>query len=991
MIFKPHTRRCRLSAGFVLKLAASRIGICALQLSTVLALSTTASAADHVEAYRGEPFGIGRVTIDLAPGASSAPTVDDRIVLDEAHGRVLYPVMKNGSARRLLRDFLGIETPGRATFLFMFRGDEPLDLVAYTPTPQHLTAQPADNAQKFNDLLGEWWNATSDHYAQVFRQAAYPVVVDNYLTATWARRLNREMPEPKRYLFQRFGIGAPWISQLMANEAYQTQVERDLLTEPVRANDRELVSLPIPPSSLPTPPSALPAPLPSTVEPLAAHVPEECFYLRFGNFTNYLWFRDFMRHWQGDLGNMLVVESVDRNISERLQQQIAVGETKIARVMGPTVVKDVAFIGLDAYLRDGAAMGILFQANNSGLLKNNLNGQRQDAKSKHSDAVEENIQIAGHDVSYIHTPDGRLRSYYAVDGDFHFVASSRVLIERFLQAGAGDRSLAASADFQDCRDAIPLTRDDTIFLFASAPFLQNLASPHYRVELDRRLRSVGEMRAIQLASLAAAAEAQPAKSIEDLIAAELLPAGFGERHDGSKLVFSPSGPGQGEGAVVATSAYRDSLRGDAGWMTPIPDMPVDKITTAEARHLAKFEQDLHSTVGSFAPVCAAVKRTDSTAHKGWDHIAADVRVARYSQTPVAKWPAMLGEAQTNRVAPIEGDAVSLEIVLGALGDPVHLFGGIRDFNSPLVVRQGEVQTAGSITDSIRAYIGGWPKPHLIDRFVGSPKGPLDADGIARTGGLFDLWFRRADDFFLFSFKRDVLLEVGRQLAVIPAERPAQIRLHIDDLTNKQIATTVNGFGYSRARDTSASASRFMNSLSTQLHVAPEDARALGENLVGGKFACPLGGKYVLVDPSTPFNRDAQRSAPTTDTLPPPADGAVASATVDSPGVHKLWVSTAPPAENRFLLTVIPADYQMPLMTWFRGLTADVARMNDELWLNAQLDMVHIEVGPPEDPAGKGGGLGLPNLGNLFGGFGAKKDEAVKPASATEQTTQEPKK
>ena len=235
--------------------------------------------------------------------------------------------------------------------------------------------------------------------------------------------------------------------------------------------------------------------------------------------------------------------------------------------------------------------------------------------------------------------------------------------------------------------------------------------------------------------------------------------------------------------------------------------------------------------------------------------------------PVAKWPAMLGEAQANRVAPIAGDAVSLEIVLGALGDPVHLFGGIRDFNTPLIVRQGQVQTSTSLTDAIRAYVGGWPRPHLIDRYLGRPSGPLDADGIARTGGLFDLWFRRADDFFLFSFKRDVLLEVGRQLAIVDAERPAQIRLHIDDLSNKQIATAVNGYGYMRARDTSASASRFMNSLTTQLHVPAENARALGETLVGGKFTCPLGGKYVLADPNAP--------------TPPAAfpDGAVASGTV----------------------------------------------------------------------------------------------------------------
>lgn len=932
----------------------------ACQLCIAIGWGTYCNAAPHVEAYRGATLGIGRVTIDLPPDGSSAPAADDRFALTETNDRVLYPVMKNRATGRLLRDLIGIELPGRVTYLFMFRGDEPLQLVTYTPNAQTITVTPKDDSRKFDALVGEWWNATSDHYAQIFRQSAYPIVVENYLTATWARRLNREMPEPKRYLFQRFGIGAPWMSQLMANEAYQTRVERDLLTENARPNDADLVDLPPSPFRLPASASTLPAAtLPQPSEQLAAHVPQECFYMRFGNFTNYLWYRDFMRHWQGDIGNMVVVESVDRNISERFQQQIAVGESKLARVMGPQVVNDVAFIGFDAYLRDGAAMGILFQANNSALLGNNLADQRQKSKAKHTDAVEETLKIAGHDVSYIHTPDGRLRSFYAVDGNFHLVTTCRALVERFYEAGAGDRSLAATEDFQQCRTEMPLTRDDTIFLYAPAAFFQNLASPQYRVELDRRLRSIGEMRAIQLARLAAAAEGQPANSIDDLIADQLLPPGFTQRFDGSNLDLI-SGSNQNEPAF-----YRDTLRGDAGFMTPIPDLPVDRITRAESRRLTQFQQDLQNSVASFAPICAAMKRTDSPTHKGWDVITADLRVARYSQMPVAKWPKMLGQAQTNHLAPIAGDAISLEIVLDALGQPTHLFGGIRDFNSPLVVRQGEVRTAGPITDAIRAYVGAWPKPHLLDRFLGQPSGPLDSDGIARTGGLFDLWFRRADDFFLFSFKRDVLLEVGRQLAIIPAEHPAQIRLHIDDLTNKQIATTVNGLGYTRARDTSASATRFMNSLTTQLHVVPEDARTLGESLANGHFICPLGGKFTLVDPQNPTH------------------GEVASATGSSTPTHKLWISTAPPAENRFLLTVIPTDYEMPLMTWFRGLTADVAQVNDELWLNAKLDVVHIDVAPPEDPDAAGS-FQLPNLGNLFTGFGAKKDEAVKPASHTEE-------
>ena len=75
---------------------------------------------------------------------------------------------------------------------------------------------------------------------------------------------------------------------------------------------------------------------------------------------------------------------------------------------------------------------------------------------------------------------------------------------------------------------------------------------------------------------------------------------------------------------------------------------------------------------------------------------------------------------------------------------------------------------------------------------------------------------------------------------------------------------------------------------------------------------------------------------------------------------------------------------MPLMNWFRGLTAEAGRANDELSLHATLQMVHIEVGPPEDPEAGGGGLNLPSLGNIFG-FGGKKDDNVKPASATEPT------
>jgi hypothetical protein len=937
--------------------------------------AASARAAIRVEAYLGEPFGVGRVTVDLPPGTSASPWSDDRFTITESNHRVLYPVIENTPVRRILRNFLRIETPWRATFYFMFRGDEPLELVLHAPDAQRFTVRPERDDDEHNELLDDWWDATEGRYQQVYRLAEYPVVVENYLTAIWARRLDREMPEPRMYLLRMYEWGDSWLSKLMANEAYQNNIERDLLLGAFSRN--EVASIALPEYSRDGRPASagleaaeeLPAPspaLPASVEPIAGHVPQECFYLRFGNFPNYLWFRDFLQHWQGDLANMIVLQGVNYDNSARFQQQIAVGETEIARVMGPRVIRDVAIIGFDPYLRDGPAMGLLFQANISALLTNNLNEQRHEAMKEHAGATEQTVQIAGHDVSYISSPNGQLRSYYAVEGNFHLVTTSPRLIERFFEAGNGERSLGAAADFQAARAAMPLERDDTMFLFASTAFFENITGPHYRVELDRRLRSIGEMRAVRLARLAGKVEGHDDLSVASLIDAELLPPRFGRRTDGSRILES-----DGE--------LRDSVRGARGAMVPIADVPVGKITPTEAARYSEFRRDIESQVGRFVPLSLALKRTPSPENAEWDRITAELRLDQYSQSRLASLARMLGPAAAVRVASIAGDVASIELVVDALGQPVHLFGGLRDFRTPLVVRQGEVQADARPAEYVRAYVGGFPRPHLLDRFLGGPTGPFDDQGIARNNRLFDLWLRRGDDFFLFSFKRDVLIEVGQQLAMVEAERPAQIRLQIDDLSDKELATAVSGVGYMRARATSASGPRFMNSLTTQLHVQPKEARAIAEGLVGGTFKCPLGGEYILTNP------DAPPPPPEgAEELLPIPDGPAATATVDSEQSatsRKLWSSTAVPVENRFLLTEVPADYQVPMLNWFRGINADLSPGPDELRVHAELDMVHLDVAP--EPTDTGEGFKLPNLGNLFGGWSKTKDDEVKPASVDE--------
>jgi len=100
--------------------------------------------------------------------------------------------------------------------------------------------------------------------------------------------------------------------------------------------------------------------------------------------------------------------------------------------------------------------------------------------------------------------------------------------------------------------------------------------------------------------------------------------------------------------------------------------------------------------------------------------------------------------------------------------------------------------------------------------------------------------------------------------------------------------------------------------------------------------------------------------------------------------RRLWASTATPPANRFLLSEIPADYQMPLMDWFRGLDLEVARLDgeDAFTLHAELDMVHQDVAPPAENGN--GGFNLSGLGSLLNGLSASPDDAKPPAAADDE-------
>ena len=871
----------------------------------ISALAMQSAVAQRWEAYTGEPFGVGSVTLRVDRDRPSMPLGDERFMVAEAGGRVLYPVLQQAPVRRLFRQLLEIDTPANVTIYFLFQGDGPFELQAFAPSEQLVTVTPQRNPQAYQRLLDQWWNEYSGRWKRLQQNPEFPPVVENYLAATLARRLGKEMPEAPGGLLLGRAKKATAAEELFAGEAFLLRLDRQLLRSPSESD-----SLPPAPEPLPSPMAWSPPSFPAEglddvpVEAIAAHVPEECFYLRFGTFKNYLWFRDLKKKWQGDLQNMIQRRGIDSQAPKRIEQQLSLRESALAKILGPQVIDDVAIIGLDTNLNQGPAIGILFQAKNNFLLAQDLNSKRREALDKFSDATETTVTIAEHEVSLIATPDGKVRSYYAVDGDYHLVATSRSLVERFYRAGGGERSLAISDGLRYARLKLPLERNDAMFAYASSAFFQQLCSPAVRIECLRRMESARELKLLELARMAAVAEgvvdSEKAKQTgrDELIRAGLLPEGFGLRADDSRLVEDA------EGGV-------DSLRGRLGYFLPVADSPeVTEATAEEVAAYRQFSARFRDEIGSLPPLAAGLQRES---HDGVETMIADVHLLYTTGMKLSRWTKHLGQPSDEQVAAVEGDVASFEAVLdvpvpliGGEKQAHHLFGALRDFRSPLVVQRGAVVPGAPPAELIRGYLGAWPIPGVLELLGGSAL--VDQPEPQPLGD--EAWQAGRDEFLLLSFKQDVIEQVLPQLAIVPAVRPAQVRFAVSDLTGTQLSETVSALGYKRARETCVAASRLMNTLAGQLHVPRSECRDVAERLVDGRFVCPLGGEYQLYQPP--------RGLP-------------------------VWVSTALPESNRFLLTAVPDDFELPILTWFRGLRGDMEVAGRETCFHVEVDMAPIAI------------------------------------------------
>jgi hypothetical protein len=889
-----------------------------LILATAAALAASAHGQIWSEAYAGSPFGVGRIMVPLA-GEEGVTTDLRQWTLEEEDGRTFYPAITAGTVQRLVTEVLskvGLESgdpPAMGAVYFLFQGEAPLHLRLYTPRRHDVTVRPAAYRPLLHRLaLTSWWREFNAQARRQEREGDYPPLIETYLTTMLAQRLGLEMPLLSRIKDEderpREPLGT--LELLMGTEKVRMATMKDaMLRSPAL---READALPLPADIAWSPLEVPAAPDDVSIESLAQRVPEECFYLRFGQFANLLWLDDLTEDYGGNLMRMLTLRGFETGQSERMRRQLVLPESLIAEVLGRAVVSDVALIGRDLYLGDGAAVGVILQTRVDVLQRELMKVREATAKSTPGATIEK-VTIAGHEVSFVCTPDNRIRSYYAVDGNYNLITTSRSIVERFFATAEGDRSLAGSAEFRHARTLFPTSREDTVFVYFSSAFLRGLVSPQYQIETYRRLEALADIDLVELARMAARAEGRPADTLEDLIAGGFLPRGFGRRSDGS-------------GPILESGRTIDSLRGGRGSLLPVTDVALRGVSAHEAAWYTARAAFYRDQWKQMDPIMAGVRRTPGKL-KGTERIVTDINLSGFLEEKYGWLVSFLGSPTKTVIPPAPGDAIRVQAALDGGGvfpllPEHHLFVGVRDAMPGEFGQPDDLFTVLRLIRTTPGYLGAWPKPGLIDQLTFGAFGPGDAEGYSEL--LFGVQRREFGAFSVLAFDKALLAEVTPHLEPAEAENEAHVRVYAADLSKSKLAGYLNQLSWARGRQLSEGNAHLLKTISQQLKVPPEDALATAERLLDVSLLCGLDGKYET------HTEEEGRIVWRSSVWPKDAAGHVAADDAAA------WA--------------MPEGYRAPLLKWFRGLEAEAKKDGDRLIGRIELELA---------PTAKSATFGLP--------------------------------
>ncbi|WP_146519484.1 hypothetical protein [Stieleria varia] len=911
-------------------------------LAIWILLGQMATAADVlVGAFSGQPYGVATIEIPLPVPlvGQTPPPLDVRdagLAAGGGAGRIVFPIANDVRVRMAPPSEQPVPQPGRGRLLgrlgnlireiagnnpetdqlvsrrvtFLFRGTEPMQ-VRLSEANQEIGVyeiRPTVDQAAHAQLMASWWEAYTAAAKRQIDAGDYPPWVENYLVAVLAGHTGMPLPawytetkkdEDPLIATLKLMFGAEGISEEVFRQTAAGSVTGSGVSgSGVSVSTRSSVAAKLP---VPQPPKWMEPQLPEIgadvqTEPLASLVPPECFYIRYGSFPNYLWFRDLTEEYGGDLSRMVTLRGIENLGTERVETQLNMKMTQMTRLLGPTVIEDQALIGRDLFLNEGATIGVVIKARNVFLLRNSINGDRKTLAASDPSVTLKDVTVGKHTVSLLSSADNRIRSFLAEHDEYILVTNSKTLTARFLEVAENGKSLGATEHFRLSRSLVPLDRQDTIFAYFSPEMLQGLVSPEYLIELRRRMHALSDISLVHLARLAAAAGDKSAGSpdntatqewgIDELVAGGYLPTNFGVRPDGS-------------GVIALDDEIIDTLRGARGTFLPVADVPLKSVTQVESQWYSEIANEYSTRFPQMDPIMIALRRQDVAGDDELERVAVHAEIAPLVPEKYGKWAQQLGPPTKVAMRFAPDDIVSLQahVASEALGPPTHLFAGIKDTVPPAPEQFDGILGSYRALQQLPGYLGAWPQPGAIDRLpLGLGKGRPVGPGMTRLlGGLYRY---TGGGFSIVSFQNDVLTASLPFLEATEVDDVATARAHVGSLLGSQLESWVNGQLYERARKSSLAGANFLNLLVRQMQVKPDAAKEVAARILGANLQCGLGGQY------------------------------------EYSAANGRWLSTAwgGPVPAEFP----PGDYVAPALQWFRGCDATATQYADRLVADVNL-------------------------------------------------------
>jgi hypothetical protein len=786
----------------------------------------------------------------------------------------------------------------------LFRGTEPIKVRLTGDINQQITFM-VDQGRDVphQELLEIWWEAYVANAANAVDRDDAPKLVQYYLTSMLARRLklpgvDLDPPAEDESSTEK-NQPLETLALLAAIEPLREHILERVLREPV--DPEQEIGVPAEPlwqaGKLPTVDPAV------KVEPIAARIPPECFYLRFGSFNNYVWFQELAERFGGDISQAVFLRGFNYEASARMERMLATKLTSVAKMFGDKLVSDLAVFGSDLYMKEGASVGVVFQATNPALLRTAMDSERRAVLAKNPDARLQEIVIDGAKVSVLSTPDNRIRSFLLTDDKYFVLSTSQHLVQRFLQVGRGEPSLATNSHFRLARNLMPEQNNYSVFGYFSPDFFHRLVSPQYQIELRRRLEAVAHLEVAEIASLAASAEGSPLESLEQLKQAQLLPPWFDQRPDGSKVLRSGN-------------HWVDAQRGARGSFLPIADVNIASVSPSEAAEYTRIAEFYQKQWQRMDPLLLGIRRFKGEDGVG-ETVALEAHIAPFEPKKYGWIAEQLAEPGPIEIKLPKDDMASIQLhVRNKKSDEsYYLFGGVKDMMPPEPEDvKGLIKTLRALK-AAPAYIGAWPKPGLVEQLplgLGAALGRPDVAGFSRMIG--GLWRWQDEQWSLLSFDRQILDRAIPELATAQSTDQAQARASVANLQDSQLASWVNTIWWERGWRASHGNVELLDTMHQQLKIPADHCLTVANELLDAKLQCPLGGDFMLQD---------------------------SGSTKEQPG---WWKSTAWQAGSMSQRGKPrpPEDYIAPWVEWFRGAKLQATQQPSSL---SVVGVIHLELPP----------------------------------------------